>query len=405
MDDKKRQQILDQIFADDPMGILKVKPKTSSAATADERLIASFEEINTFYAEHQKEPSANISSVAEYQLYSRLKGLRDNLENSKVLEPYDKYHLLNNPKKEITSIDDIFEDDTMGIFNDGDDMGLFDFKHTPKPKTEEERAKADFVARRKPCKNFEEYEERFKGVQQDLASKKRKLVKFSQKILKAGDFYVHNGVLLYLESVDYETKVQQFKSGSRVRKDGRTRCIFENGTESKMLIRSLYKLLLANGQAVSQNVDKVDEDFQKKFQNITEDDQATGYIYVLQSLSTDPKISTIKNLYKIGYSTTKVAQRIKNAEKQPTYLMAPVKSISEWQCYNLNPQIFEKMMHAFFGTACLDLDIFDEKGQRHSPREWFIAPLGIINKAIDLIISGEISKYRYDVENEVIVGI
>lgn len=60
-------------------------------------------------------------------------------------------------------------------------------------------------------------------------------------------------------------------------------------------------------------------------------------------------------------------------------------------------------MHNFFGKWCLNLDVFDQAGQRHTPREWFIAPLPIIEQAIQLIISGEIVKYKYDGDREEIV--
>ena len=65
----------------------------------------------------------------------------------------------------------------------------------------------------------------------------------------------------------------------------------------------------------------------------------------------------------------------------------------------MNPQKLELLLHTFFGSACLNIDIFDSKGQRHTPREWFIAPLYVIEQAIHLIISGEIVGYKFDVEN------
>jgi len=36
---------------------------------------------------------------------------------------------------------------------------------------------------------------------------------------------------------------------------------------------------------------------------------------------------------------------------------------------------FEQLIHNFFGTACLNVDVFDRAGKRFIPREWFIAPL------------------------------
>lgn len=104
----------------------------------------------------------------------------------------------------------------------------------------------------------------------------------------------------------------------------------------------------------------------------------------------------MKNLFKIGYSTVPVQERIKNAAEEPTYLMAPVKVISVFECYNLNPQKFELLLHTFFGKACLNVDVFDKQGQRFSPREWFIAPPNIIEAAANMLINGDIINYRYD---------
>jgi hypothetical protein len=52
----------------------------------------------------------------------------------------------------------------------------------------------------------------------------------------------------------------------------------------------------------------------------------------------------------------------------------------------------------------ISIDIFDKNGNRHTPREWFVAPLNIIEQAIELIVSGKIISYRYDIENEEIVA-
>ena len=113
----------------------------------------------------------------------------------------------------------------------------------------------------------------------------------------------------------------------------------------------------------------------------------------------------IENLFKIGYSSIGVKDRIKNAEKEPTYLMAPVKVESSWTCYNMSAQKFESLIHRFFGHTCVEIDVFDEKGIRHTPREWFIVPIEAIEQAITLIISGEIVNYRYDKEEEKILQI
>jgi len=43
----------------------------------------------------------------------------------------------------------------------------------------------------------------------------------------------------------------------------------------------------------------------------------------------------------------------------------------------------------------LYIDIFGNDGKRYTPREWFVVPLDIVEKVIELIIS-EIVKYMYD---------
>jgi hypothetical protein len=398
MEDKDK--ILDDIFSNDPFGLLNVKPKTSNVKTADERLSASFEEINEFISKNDREPQPNLSNISEYQLYSRLKSLREDDNKMLALEPQDKYGLLNVEKKEINSIDDIFNDDLLGIFDDGEAQSLFEFKHTPR---EIARAEADFVARRKPCKNFKNYEEMFKSVQADLASGKRKLVDFKQVNIREGAYYIHRGILFLLEKIEISKTEHYREDGTRVRTDGRTRCIFENGTESNMLMRSVEKILYANGKVVTENADDVTEEFYERFTDITDEDKEAGYIYVLSSKSTDPKIREIKNLFKIGYSTTPVENRIKNAEKEPTYLMASVHVEAEYKTFNMNTQKFEQLLHNFFGASCLNIDIFDEKGRRHMPQEWFIAPIHVIDQAIEMIINEKIIHYKYDQDLEVIV--
>lgn len=395
MDKAKKLQ---DLFDNDPLGLLNPKPTTSPVRNDQERLVAGFQDIIDFVATHNREP-AEAADINERQLFSRLNGLRANPLKMELLVAYDKLGLLSYEKKQINTIEDIFEDDFLGLLGD-DGTGLFDLKYIKK---NEEREATDFVARRKPCKDFDKYEAIFKEIQADLKASKRKLVDFKLGNLREGTFYVHNGVLFYLEQINISKKDHYKPDGTRVREDGRTRCIFENGTESNMLKRSVEKILYANGQVVTENEDVVASTFQNLEIEITPEDQKAGFIYILKSKSENPKIKEISNLYKIGYSNVPVDQRIKNAIQEPTYLMADVRIVMVYECYNMNPQKFEQLLHNFFGKACLNLDIFDLKGQRHTPREWFIAPLSVIEEAVKKIILGEIVGYRYDFEGEEIV--
>ena len=393
---KKFKSLVD-IFADVEFDLVddKKEAKKSTVQNTDQRLLASFEQINSFFEKNDREPEANIANISEYQLYTRLKSLKESPEKIEALKSADKFKLLKaKEEKKIESLEDIFNDDDFSILDNDEDEGLFDFRHTPK---EYERAASEFVARRKRCKDFEKYEQLFKEVQKDLSENKRKLIYFKEENLRKGTFYVHNGILLYLE------KTIDLKKDKFGKLDGRTRVVFENGTESGMKFRTLGKNLFANGKAVSENIDKVNEQFIEKFSDITDDDKEAGYIYILKSKSTDQDIKSIQNLYKIGYSSTPVEERIKNAENEATYLMASVKIEAIYKCYNMNPQKFEQLIHNFFGNCCLNVDIFDADGKRYTPREWFIVPMKVIDQTIELIINGQIIHYRYDVENKVIV--
>ena len=388
-----KEQVLSYIFEDDNLVILTIKTP-SKARTVDERLVSSFQDIINFYKANGREPKANQSDIIEYQLHKRLKSFRRDIDKAESLKKYDEFDLLTIEEKEIKSINDIFDDDSLEILG-GDDEGLFDFEHAPKQK---DINKADFVAQRKRCKDFDKYEQQFKNIHHDLKAGRRKLIPYKEKQLNAaGNYFVHNGILLYLETINDLAKDRFHKA------DGRTKIIFENGTESNMKLRSLGKNLLKNGKTVSANKEQYDEDFLKTFYDVTAEDDETGFIYVLKSNSMDETIASIANLHKIGYSKNDVAGRIKNAEHDPTYLMASVSIIGIWQCFNINPQKFEQLLHNFFGMTCLDLDVEDDNGKRHRPQEWFIVPIEEINKAIEMIINGSIVNYKYDQKSESIV--
>ena len=385
-----KKKTLEDIFNDDEFGILDSKPINSNIKTEDERLIESFQEINSFFEKNNREPEA--ANVTEFKLLSRLKALRKDAKKVEILRPYDSHNLLNT-KEEVKSVADILNDDDLGILGTDETLSIFKLKNVP---SYTERAESDFTARRKAMKDkdFLPYETQFKKVHIELREGKRKLKEFKdvEQNLNSGNYYVLDGVLLFLE----DDGIEKRQLGDSSRNDGRTTIIFENGTKSNMYYRSLSKSLYNNGSTVS-GTDKESETGLFKNANIVkEEDSETGWIYILKSKSTNKDISSIKDLYKIGYSTVPVLERIKNASKEPTYLMADVAIEASYKTYNINAQKFELLIHRFFSEVCLNIDINDDKGRRITPREWFAVPLPVIDKAISLILSGEIVKYKYD---------
>lgn len=377
-----------KILQDDDLGLLNVKPKRS-AMTVDDRLLASFQQINDFYRQHGKEPESNPSNILEFQLFNRLKGLRASKEKCKALQDVDGFHLLTfvEPDKPITSMADIFKDDSLGLLDD-EATSIFELKHVPVlPKD-----MPDKIAQRKRCADFEQFEPLFRQCHAELAAGVREARGFTgEQQIQPGHFFILHGITVYVAEVGEK----EMKNG---KVNARLRCIFENGTESNMLLRSLATELYKDetGRRILDSSEKALE----VFEQIQAEDKKSGYLYVLQSLSSVPEIAGTKNLFKIGYSTVPVPERIKNAAEEPTYLMASVKVISVFECYNLNPQKFELLLHTFFGKACLNVDVYDKQGKRFSPREWFIAPLHIIEAAVNMLINGDIVNYRYVPEEQ-----
>ncbi|MCX7085841.1 MAG: GIY-YIG nuclease family protein [Methylococcales bacterium] len=379
------------ILADDPLGLLVIKPKASSGMNMDERLLSSFEEINTFINEQGHEPQAS-QDINERKLYSRLKGLRENPEKVAALIQCDSFDLFATEKmpvvKEINTIADVLEDDFLGLLgsnakDEEDPTDIFKLRHVTKTIDMPEQ-----IARRVPCKNFDKYEQLFKQCHRDLVSGASVFKPFTgEQQITAGHFFILHGVMVYVADVGEKEK-------KRGKVNARLLCIFENGTESNMLLRSLATELYKDENGV--RVLPLSEDLLMPDEHITHEDQSTGYIYILQSLTEDNNIRDIADLYKIGYSSQPVKERIKNASQEPTYLMADVKLLSEFQTFNLNPQKLELLLHTFFAEACLNIDVFDKEGKRYTPREWFIVPLQVIEIAVRLLINGEIINYRYD---------
>lgn len=379
MDNKDLLDLLN----DDELGLLDIEEK-SSPLTSDDHLSESFMEINEFFSVHGAEPKTG-GDIHEHKLASRLKHLRENRAQQRSLEKYDTHSLFKSEVKEIETVSDIFADDDLDLLSI-EDTSVFDIKNVPEIR--QDRSDPDFVAKREICADFDKYEHLFTQVQRDLKSGTKKLATFLESEMKQGDFFVLSGVLIYLE------KIYDPYRGNSQKINRRTCCIYENGTESSALLRSLGKRLSEFGYAVKDN---------ENLPSIDDEDSETGYIYILKSQSSNPRIATTKNLFKVGFSTTDVEERIKSAEQDPTYLMAPVSIVATYRCFNMNPQRFERLIHRFFSDVCLDIEITDNSGKNYLPKEWFIAPVTVIDQAIDLIIKGEIVNYSYDKEQETIV--
>jgi len=370
---------LQRIFDDDELGLLDT-PKRQKQQTSSDRLEASFLEIVDFYNEHDHRPSAETSDMAERRLGVRLRGILADEAKVEVLKHLDEHGLLE-PEVPPESISDVLKGDDLGLLDDP--TGILTIKNVPKQvKT------AEYKARQKPCKDFDKFEPLFETIKQELKSGTRRMKRFiTEQQVAAGEFFVLRGQIVYVA----ERGKDYYKHGKR---DARLRVIYENGTESDLLSRALARGLYRGGSRIVGEVDLLADERE----SVNDEDKESGYIYILSSLSNDPKVANISNLYKIGFSRGTVEQRIKNALNDPTYLMAPVKVVATYKAYNMDTHKFEHLLHRVLADAKLDVTLTDKEGRSYIPTEWFIVPLDIIDQIVQLIITGEITNFVYNPE-------
>lgn len=395
MDEKTKKDKLSEIFQSDLLGLLAVdEPIVTPVSPQDGRLIDSFQEISDFYETNQRCPELG-DDICEYRLASRLAAIKKDPKKVKTLLPYDYYNLLESEETKSVSVEELISDDPLGLL-DGDDEAdsIYTLSHV-KPS---ERLHPDYIAHRKVCKDFDLYEKAFQRIHDDLEHGRRRLVEFKEGDLHEGCYYVLRGVVLYLEQNLAVKQKIEYKSGAKVRREGRTRCIFDNGTESSMLYRSLGKALKLDGFCISDLIEQNESSI-----SIDSTDVQNGYIYVLRSLSRAPQIRSIRNLYKIGYCSGDVTTRIKNAIHEPTYLMNDVEVVLTVRCYNLDVPYLEASIHSFFSNVNVYFEVRDDEGIMHYPKEWFTVPLNIIEEAIPLIVDKKIDSYRYDNNMQMII--
>ncbi|WP_051551997.1 GIY-YIG nuclease family protein [Nocardioides sp. URHA0020] len=369
---------IEALLAADVDGLLDA-PEKPKRVTATDRLERAFLEIVAFRRGHGRIPDSQTREIAERKLGARLDGILASAEKMAALKPLDEFGLLEIPEAP-GSLDDLLEGDELDLL--GDESGLLDVSDLPVRRQQFDTGDA---ARRKPAEDFEQYDPLFKQKHAELRDGTSKLLPYpGLSHIVPGAFFVLNGVMLFIAEVG-ETEYK--KTTARENKRERLRCVFENGTESSMYRQSLaIRLSDEDGQIVARS----------ETPEILAEDEVSGYIYVLRSLSKDPQICRIKDLHKIGFSRGSVEQRIKNAGNSPTFLMAPVEVAAAYRAYNLRASALENLVHRVFTEVRLDITQIDRNGRDYDPSEWFVVPLPIIDQAVELIISGGIVNLVYD---------
>lgn len=379
----------------DALGVDTQAKKKASHTPREERIIAGFEEIQRFVDEYDHHPQHGEDKEIFERLYAvRLDQIRRQDECRALLEELDYQGLLGSEDSEETEtfeeIDDVELLAQLGV-DTIKENDITKLNHV-KSQAQKEREKADEIGIREPCKDFEQFKPLFEAVQEDLNTGRRKTLPFNKDgSIEEGNLFILAGQKAVVASVG-----EQF-IGKDGRKEYRLRVVFDNGVESNQLMRSLQKRLWEDetGRRISET------DYGPLFEGVKEnDDLESGTIYVLRSMSENPVISKNRDIvHKIGVTGGEVKKRVANAKLDPTFLMADVEIVATYTLYNINRTKLEKLLHKFFDSARLDIQINDRFGNPVVPREWFFVPVFIIDEVVEKIQDGSISEYYYDVDS------
>ncbi|HEC60027.1 hypothetical protein LCGC14_1137050 [marine sediment metagenome] len=363
--------------------------KKKSLSAKEERIIAGFEEIQHFVEEHGKVPQHGEDKDIFERLYAvRLERLCAQEECRTLLTPLDHQGLLGTYSEQADSAIESMDDDALLAELDGlaASSEITELKHV---RSTEQKRVVEEMASRDVCTHFEEFKPLFDKVQQELDAGLRDTKPLQQQPeIFIGDWFILYGQKAYVAEIE---DITRNVSGH---KDGRLRVIFDNGTESNLLIRSLQKALMKDETA--RIIMKISQG--PLFADTNEDDGlASGTIYVLRSQSQHPFVAEHRALiHKIGVTGGKVETRIANAAQDSTYLLAEVEIVATYQLSGINRTKLEKLLHKIFSAAQIDLTIEDRFGRPVKPREWFLVPISVIDKAVDAIRDGSITQLVYD---------
>lgn len=232
-------------FTDDDDALLaelgvEVEIQSASAhSPREERIIAGFEDIERFFEQHGRVPiNAESNDIFERMYAVRLDRIRASEECREVLVNLDRHGLLQGqPAPSKASEDDLSDEALLA------ELGVLeapenDITKLTHVKTRAEIRAAEDVAKRAPCADFEKFKPLFRSVQDDLKSGKRRSRRFKvDASIDQGEFFILGGQITYVAEVGDAIKTSIGKP------DARLRVIYDNGTESDLLMRSLQRAL------------------------------------------------------------------------------------------------------------------------------------------------------------------
>lgn len=373
------------------------KPK-ANRTPREERIIAGFEEIQRFVDQHGHLPVHGEGKDIFERLYAvRLDQIRKQRECVDLLNELDHQGLLDGSATESEVEAEELDDDALlaelGVDIPGED-DITQLRHVV---SRAEKRAAEEVANRTKCEDFDKFKPLFEAVQKELESSTRETKPFQGYAeIREHDLFILSGQKVYVAEVGEYFKAPNGEN------DARMRVIYDNGTESDLLMRSLQRALYKDpaGRRIT------DDSPGPLFPGVMDgEDLESGTIYVLRSKLDHPVISKSRDvIHKIGVTSNSVEKRIANARLDPTFLMADVEIVATYTLYNINRSKLENLIHKFFDAARLEIEIKDRFGNPVVPREWFLVPRFVIDEVVEKIKDRTIGEYLYDPDTASLVS-
>lgn len=387
----------------DALGVEAALTKAGSHTPLQERLIAGFEDILRFVEANGRAPQHGEDRDIFERLYAvRLDRLRGMPEARDLLANLDTAGLLNGAiAASAVRVDELDDEELLAELGAESPADAGDITRLRHVMSFADRQAAEEIANRTRCADFYKFQPKFEEVEIGLKTGKWITKPFAKDAsIELGDFFIIGGQVAYVAEI---IDGGQTKDG---RDNPRLRVIFDNQTESDLLLRSLSRSLYPDGDTpVGRRIIKVDAG--PLFGDTMEpEDIESGTIYVLQSQSDHPYVAEHRQLiHKIGVTGMKVETRIAGAKDDATYLLAGVTIVATYKLAQINRTRLENLFHKIFASVQLDLTIEDRFGKPVKPREWFFVPLQAIDEAVNRIRDGTITKYAYDPKSARLVSI
>jgi len=375
------------------LGVELSPVKQGAHSPLEERLIAGFEDILRFVDNHGHVPQQGEDRDIFERIYAvRLDRMRGLKSAHQLLSPLDTHGLLTGtPAVPVPATgDDMDDEDLLALLGEGE-PSEGDITKLTHVRSFRERQAAEEIANRTKCEDFSQFQPLFEKVQRELKSAERRMLKMDERSLdeiRQGTFFIIGGQTAYIAEEKGEFKTDYD------RRDMRLRVVYDNGTESELLQRSLQRAL--HRDKVARLIS--DPMAGPLFGDTQEpDDIASGTIYVLRSQSEHAFVAKYRDLiHKIGVCGGRVETRIANAENESTYLLAKVDIVAEYKLANINRTKLENLFHRIFAPGQIDIEIPDRFGKLVKPREWFLVPIAVIDEAVQRIRDGSITGMVYD---------